>query len=304
MTKTTDELPGFEQRLLSELRQVVEERQGRPGDSTAPTVPDRRASIPARRRLVVPAAAALALLLAAGVIGIAVPRSSDAATYSMETLPSGRIHVVLDPDFDEAERLRAELQDAGVTVHPVTITAAPALVGAIEILPLGQHSGPAAASKPEGLEVGDGEFWIDPQRYDGSVELLVYVAPPPGQPWQQAPSVFHPDQPLGGLPCSSDGPLTTGRLEAAARQVGIEKITWLVEAGDPTGEEVPLEERTQRPDGEVAAASLRAPGELEALVRPTALVERFGHLQRPSMSLNLHHGAGEPACTPELAARW
>ncbi len=303
MNGTTDELPGFEKRLLSELLQVVEERQPTSADTTIPRFARRPPSIPPRRHLLVPAAAALALLLAVGVIGIAAPRSSDASTYSMETLPSGQIHVVLAPDFDEAERLRAELEDAGVTVQPITITAAPALVGAIEILPLGKHGWSGAASKPDGLEVGDGEFWIDPQRYDGFVELLVYVAPPPGEPWQQAPSVFHPEEPLGGLPCSLDGPLTTEALEAAARQVGIEKFNWLAEAGHPTGDEVHLDESAQRPEGEVLAASLRAPGELEVLVRPTALVERFGHLGRPSMSLNLH-GADEPACTPDLAARW
>lgn len=303
MTRTTEELPGFEERLLSELRQVVEERQRGRSGTTAPRPAPRPPSIPARRRLLVPAAAALVVLLAAGVVGIVVPGSSDASTYSMETLPSGRIHVVLAPDFDEAERLRDELENAGVTVQPVTITAAPVLVGAIEILPLGQHGWSVTASKPDGLEVGDGEFWIDPQRYDGSVELLAYVAPRPGEPWQQAPSVFHPDEPLGGLPCSLDGPLTTEALEAAARQVGIEKFTWLAQAGDPTGNEVRLDESAERPDGEVAAASLRAPGALEVLVRPTAQVERFGHLGPPSMSLNLHD-AEEPACTPELAARW
>ncbi len=302
MTRTTEELPGFEERLLSELRQVVEERQrGRPG-TTAPRLAPRPPSIPPRRRLLVPAAAAL-VVLAAGVVGIVVPGSSHASTYSMETLPSGRIHVVLAPDFDEAERLRDELENAGVTVQPVTITAAPALVGAIEILPLGQHGWSVTASKPDGLEVGDGEFWIDPQRYEGSVELLVYVAPRPGEPWQQAPSVFHPDEPLGGLPCSLDGPLTTEALEAAARQVGIERFTWLAQAGDPTGNEVRLDESAERPEGEVAAAMLRAPGKLEVFVRPTDVVERFGHVGPPSMNLNLH-GTEEPACTPELAARW
>ncbi|HEV2071829.1 MAG TPA: hypothetical protein VGR26_18760 [Acidimicrobiales bacterium] len=303
MTSTTDQLPGFEERLLTELRQVVEERQRGSAGTAAPALAVRPPSMPARRRLLVPAAAALVVLLAVGVIGIAAPRSSDASTYSMETLPSGQIHVVLAPDFDEAERLRTELEDAGVTVQPVTITAAPALVGAIEILPLGTHGWPGAASEPDGLEVGDGEFWIDPQRYDGFVELLVYVAPPPGEPWQQAPSVFHPEEPLGGLPCSLDGPLTTEALEAAARQIGIEKFNWLAEAGDPTGDEVRLDESAERPDGEVLAASLRAPGELEVLVRPTDLVERFGHVGPPSMSLNLHD-AEQPACTPELAARW
>lgn len=47
----------------------------------------------------------------------------------------------------------------------------------------------------------------------------------------------------------------------------------------------------------------RRTGELEVIVRPAVLVERFGHLGPPSMSLDLHDAA-EPACTPELAARW
>ncbi len=305
MTRTTEDLPGFEQRLLSELRHVVDERQREGAGERSPVHPS--ASARERRRVLLPTAALGVLLAVAGiaVAGVAVvaPRSSEASTYATETLPSGRIHVVLAPDFDEAERLQAELANAGVEVRPVAITAAPALVGAIEILPLGEDGPSLSAPKPDGLLLGDGEFWIDPQRYDGSVELLVYVAPAPGEPWQQAPSIFHPDQPLGGLPCALDGALTTAALEETARGAGIERFTWLVEGGDPTEDVIGLDESAERPDGEVAAASLRAPGELEVIVRPAALVERFGHLGPPSMSLNLHDAA-EPACTSELTARW
>jgi hypothetical protein len=302
MTWTTEDLPGFEQRLLSELTHAVDERQREGAGGGEPSGAHPSASMRERRRVLLPAAA-LAVLLAVGGVAVVAPRSSSASTYSMETLPSGRIHVVLAPDFDESERLRKALEDAGVEVHLATITAAPALVGAIEILPLAEDGHSVSVSKPDGLQVGDGEFWIAPQRYDGLVELLVYVAPAPGEPWQQAPSVFHPDQPLGGLPCALDGAVTTATLEEAARGVGIERFTWLVQRGDPTADVIDLDVSADRPDGEVAAASLRAPGELEVIVRPAALVERFGHLGPPSMSLNLHDAA-EPACTPELAARW
>lgn len=302
MAKTTEDLPGFEQRLLSELRQVVNDHQLAPVRPAAQERARRPAPSSSHRWLLVPAAA-LAVLVAVVGPSIVLPGSSGSAAYALDVLANGELHVVLAPDFDESARLRAELDDAGVRVQPMTITAAPALVGTIEIIPLGEGGRSAAASKPDGLELGDGEFWIDPKRYEGSVEMLVYVAPPPGEPWQQAPSVFHPDQPLGGLPCSLEGPLTAAVLEGAARQSGIERFTWLSESGDPTKEEVRLDRSSERPDGEVASAMLRASGELEVMVRPAPLAERFGHLDRPSMSLNLHD-ADEPPCTPELAARW
>lgn len=302
MTQTTDDLPGFEQRLLSELRQVVEDQQPMPAGASTQLHGDRLRRRTTAWRFLVPAAA-LAVLAAVAGPSFVVPGSSGSTAFALETLPGGRIHVVLASDFDESERLEAELAAAGVDVQPVTITAAPALVGTIEILPLGTGGQAVATSAPAGLELGDGEFWIDPERYDGSVEILVYVAPAPGERWQQAPSIFHPDQPLGGLTCSTSGSLTSATVEEVAGQVGIERITWMAEAGDPTGDEMRIEASQRRPDGEVVAASLSAPGELQVLVRPTGLVERFGSAGRPSMSLNLH-SAGEPPCTPELAARW
>jgi hypothetical protein len=140
----------------------------------------------------------------------------------MSVLPSGRIHVKVAPDFDQATRLQRAPRDAGIKVKVIPITAHPQLVGTIEF--------PAHQLDPRGVERAKGEFWIDPAQFTGTVEVLIYVAPEPGEAWQQAPSVFHPDQPLGGLPCARPGPMDTATLEHFARQVAITQFRWLVTA--------------------------------------------------------------------------
>jgi hypothetical protein len=238
--------------------------------------------------------AVVALTVIVG-LNLRAPREAAPSAFAMSVLPSGRIHVKVAPDFDQAMRLQQELRDAGIKVKVIRITAHPQLVGTIEF--------PSHQLDPRGVERAKGEFWIDPAQFTGTVEVLIYVAPKPGEAWQQAPSVFHPDQPLGGLPCARPGPMNTATLEDFARQVGITQFRWLVTAGDPTAREVRLEQRPGRPNGDVEAAMLRSPTLLEVTVRPADLVARYGHAPQPSMNLNLHEAA-EPRCTPRLAARW
>jgi hypothetical protein len=170
--------------------------------------------------------ALVALAVSVG-LNLRAPREPTPSAFAMSVLPNGRIHVKVAADFDQATRLQRELRDAGVKVKVIRITADPQLVGTIEF--------PAHQLDPRGVERAKGEFWIDPARFTGTVEVLIYVTPKPGEEWQQAPSVFHPDQPLGGLPCARPGPMDTATLEHFARQVGITEFRWLVEVSDPTG---------------------------------------------------------------------
>ena len=239
----------------------------------------------------------VALAAFAVIVGLNLlaPRESGSSAFAMSVLPDGRIHVKVASDFDQATRLQRELRDAGVKVQVIPITADPQLVGTIEF--------PAHQLDPRGVERAKGEFWIDPARFTGTVEVLIYVTPEPGEEWRQAPSVFHPGQPLGGLPCARPGPMDTATVERFARQVGITQFRWLVMASDPTAREGRLAERSGRPDGEVESAMLRSPTLLEVTVRPAELVARYGHAPQPSMNIILHE-ATEPRSSPRLAARW
>lgn len=296
---TTEELNGFEARLLTELRTLVE-----PAAAESPArTPSSRwsagpARLPLRPRLVIAAliVATLALVVAPSLLA---PRQSSA--FAVTQLADGRIHVTVASDFDQSSRLQAELAEVDVDVEVVRLSAHPRLVGTIELVPLGERgNSPSGAA---GLEAGRGEFWVDPSRFRGSVELLIYASAEQGQKWQAAPSIFYPDEPLGGLPCSLEGPMDTATLERYARQVGISRFEWLQ---GPTGHDegsFQVESTSDRPPGDVVAASMMSPDELRVIVAPPAAVEEGSPTRRPSMDLGVH--TGEPVvCTPELGARW
>lgn len=294
---TTDELSDFEARLLTELRTLVE-----PGAQEVPARPRPTrwwpvaAVVSPRPRLVVGlAAAVLALSLLPSLVA---PDHSSA--FALTQLPDGRVHVVVAADFDESQRLQRKLAEVGVEVQIEHLAAHPHLVGTIELVPLGP--GGVSAAGAEGLEAGKGEFWIDPSRFRGSVELLIYARADRGQSWQAAPSVFHPDEPLGGLPCAMDGALDTATLERFAAQVGISRIEWIPQ---PTldGRDSQVHRTSKRPAGDVAAAMMKSADELRVIVRPPGAPVREGASIRPSMDRGLHTDE-QPACTPELAARW
>lgn len=290
----TQELNGFEQRLLLELRGVVADGGLSPAATRSSTRPRSWGAGPWRWAVLVPVAAALVVAVVAGPALVGPPARGSSA-YAVQILPDGRIHVRVAADFDEGRRLERELRDAGVDVDVISVTSHPRLVGTIEF--------PQHQLAKEGLEAGKGEFWIDPLRFTGTVEVLINVAAEPGEEWRQAPSVFHPDEPLGGLPCALPGPLGTATLERYARDAGITTFVWWVTEGDPKARSRNVTRSGARPEGEVEHAELVAPGKLRVGVRPAAVVDRFGHAGRPSMNLNVHESP-EPACTPELAARW
>lgn len=293
----TDQLP-----ILTDIRHELIERISQheeravPVQTTAPV-----SAHPGRgRRWLAAAAMVAAVALAVVVVPTLLSDGSrGAAAFAVNEDGDGRIHVTVRSDFDQSERLAAELKARGVEVVVVDILAHPAVVGTIEF--------PAHQLAPKGAEVGDGEFWIDPQQFDGEVEILVYRDPEPGDRWLQAPSVFHPDEPLGGLPCASDGPMDTLTLERAAEDKGMQ-VEWIALTKHPsTADSIELEIVDQRPEGQVRWAQRVAETVIEATVLPTELAEQHGDLRPPSMSLNTHierFEGGEPTCTPELADRW
>lgn len=299
---TTDELSGFEARLLTELRALVE-----PAANEVPALSRPTGWLRAIAARPVPAVASrrgrLVVGLVAAVLALSVLPSLVApdrsSAFALTQLADGRIHVIVAADFDESQRLQRALEEVGVKVQIERLAAHPRLVGTIELVPLGP--GGMSAAGAEGLEAGKGEFWIDPSRFGGSVELLIYATTDRGQSWQAAPSVFHPDEPLGGLPCAMEGALDTATLERFAAQVGISRIEWLPQPA-LGGRDFQLERTSKRPAGDVVAATMKSADELRVIVRPPGAPVREGAL-RPSMDLGLHTGE-QPLCTAELAARW
>ncbi len=290
-----EELKGFEHRLLVELREIVGERAAVPSSSPAPT--NRRPSpgFPRRRWALVGAVVAFAAM--ALVLGptFVAPEGSRSSAFAVEVLEDGRIHVKIATDFDQGKRLQDELAKAGVEVQVITMRSHPALVGTIEF--------PQHQLDPDGVERGQGEFWVDPSQFSGTVEVLIHTAPAPGQQWMQAPSVFHPDEPLGGLPCALGGPMSTAMLERYAASVGITSIDWWVLNRDSRDDSVAVQPSDVRPEGDVEHAERVAPDTLRVGVRPQAVIDRQGHAPPPSMNLNIHESP-EPPCSPELADRW
>jgi len=294
---TTEDLRGFEARLLTELRGLVDPMAEA---SPAPTPLGRWRMGPARptvrRRLVVVALmmATLALVVAPSLLA---PHRSSA--FAVTQLADGRIHVEVASDFDQSARLQAELADVGVAVDVLRLSAHPRLVGTIELVPLGEAGISAAGAA--GLEVGRGEFWVDPRLFRGSVEVLIYASPEDGEHWQASPSIFYPDEPLGGLPCALEGPVDTATLERYARQVGISRFEWLVPPPTHDQGSFEVDRPSERPAGDVLAASMMSPEELRVTVAPPAAGGTSA--SPPSMDLGVHTGE-QAVCTPELAARW
>lgn len=246
---------------------------------------------------VVLATVAIAVL----VLALVAPEPSK-PTFAVSDLAGGRLHVTVAPSFDDVTGLQRALEKRGMEVEVVRVVAHPRLAGTVELLPL-RADGQGLSGKKDGMEMGHGEFWVDLSRFKGRTEVVVYAeARRSGEEWQQAPSVFHPEEPLGGLPCALNGPLDSATLEQEARHAGIHQFKWLVQT-DVSEEAFDAIEQETRPDGEIVDATLYGPGMLRGIVRPAALVKRLGHLPPPSMSLNATDHE-EPSCTPQLAERW
>jgi hypothetical protein len=285
--------------VLGALRDELVDGVRRSAERRSPNVRVRRVAAVGMAGAAV--AASVSLVLAFGPTGTSGP--PPAAAFSLQVEEDGRIHVTMHQDFDQADRLADELRAAGVDVRVLPHPAHPVLVGTVEF-PSHQLDDDGAV----GVEEGDREFWIDPRRFDGEIEMLVYVEPEPGEDWEQSLSVFHPDEPLGGLPCVLDGPLTTEELQARARSVGIDDFRWITWDSNPalgsaSGDRAETSGTEPAPAGEVWEAHRVGPDHLQVGVLPPEVVAESGPTAPPSMNLNVGE-APEPECTPELRARW
>ena len=240
-----------------------------------------------RRRIAV---GAMTLLAASAVVTVGFGVIGTDPAFAVSEGGDGTIHVDIYPQFDQAEALRAELADAGVVVEVIVLRAHPSLDGVVEFV---SHEQQAIGA----VQLSGGELIIDPLALAGPIEMLVYSTPDPNtelrgwEPlWQAAPSVFHPDEPLGGLNCSIDGPLTSDALETRAVAEGITEIRWIFVDGP--------ESTSDRPDGVILAASMWAPGQLTAVVSPTG-----PDATQLSMDDGLHFST-RPTCSSELADSW
>lgn len=234
-------------------------------------------------------------VVAAAAIGASLMMTTgdDNPAYAVAERADGTIRVEIYPEFDDVEALEKTLADAGLDSVVVHLKGHPSLDGVIEV---SSHNNESSGA----LESTDGQFVIEPDAVEGEIEILIYSAAEPGENYQFAPSIFAPDQALGGLPCAyPDAPLTAAELERRANDAGINNLEWVLFETAAPGE-VAFEETKQRPDGTVTGAQLRNADTLSVIV--------VGDLNDPaattlSMSDGTHYRQAAE-CTPDLTARW
>lgn len=251
-----------------------------------------------RSSLLAGATVAVLAIVAAAAVLFSSFATGAAAAYTIQTDDSGRVVVEMVPEIDVLDRdaldeLEVELAGRGLTVEVVTIASAPSLAGVIEVV--------ARSGTTDGLDVGVGQFSIDPARFDGSVEILVYVAAPADGRIVQSPSAFHPDERLGGLPCATGGSVSVDRLRTVATEQGL-TVDWYVSSPlTPDELERDMVVVDEPPTGWVVMAWMISGDRLAATVWPADTVDEP---PPASMTDGLHSGFAEPSCTPALAQRW
>lgn len=243
--------------------------------------------------------AAGSLIVSAALVAPTIVSGPD--NFSIVPQADNTVRVRVYPQFDYSERLEKALSKLGVRASVSTIPAHPRFLGTVEVIGEGEGQ-----TSPGPLRSAS-EFFVSRSQSQEPVEILVYTAPKRGEEWQQSPSVFHPEEPLGGLTCAITSPLDSATVERFARKAGIRMIVW--EILNRVDEDVyASKEQAVRPDGYVVSAQRRAPDKLSVLLLPITASgdDGFGPPGRPSMGINLHSARpeDEPECTPELAARW
>jgi hypothetical protein len=242
-----------------------------------------------RRRL---AAAIPAVAVAAGA-ALMVADRNDQPAYALTQSADGTIRVEVYPGFDDVGSLEDDLAAAGLQTVVIHLKGHPSLDGVVEV---SSHNNETSGA----IEFDNGEFVIEPATVEGEIEILIYSAADEGENYQFAPSIFAPDQALGGLPCAHpDTPLTTAELERRANDVGITNIEWVLFEQSASGE-VGVEDLDARPDAAVSGAQLRNADTLLVTVTPDITEPAARTL---SMSDGTHYRP-TAHCTPELAARW
>lgn len=242
-----------------------------------------------RRRI----ATAVPVLVAVAGASLILTNGESNPAYALTETADGTIRVEIYPDFDDVGALEDSLAAAGLDSVVVHLKGHPSLDGLIEV---SSHNNEGTGA----LEFDNGEFVIEPAAVEGEIEILIYSAAESGENYQFAPSIFAPDQLLGGLPCAyPDTPLTTAELERRANDVGINNIEWVLFEQAAPGE-IAFEDSEQRPDGVVTGAQLRNANTL-TVVAVSDLTDPAG--TNLSMSDGTHYRQAA-SCTLELAARW
>jgi hypothetical protein len=284
---SNDALGGFETRLLTQLRAVVEEvsRQA----SMTPRPQRRRGRAVALAATI--AIAALAIVTAPALVGtrLATP------AFAVRTLADGRVHVVVEEHYDDPDRLERALRDKGVAVERVPVPASPSMVGR-----LGHVFVPDGADGIEILNDSPGHVWefiVDAERFTGTITLEVGAPAERDQRHELLADAFAKGEPLHGLPCAAGWPIDAAVLDEAAQRAGL-RIEWhVISSFEHDG--WTSSHAMRRPTGDVFNAVTTARGLLEVTILPSDMepegvpAERWpdeeGHTQE---------------CTPELARRW
>lgn len=290
-----DELPGFEARLLTALRGLVEARtQAAPVATPAAG----RGHGLARRWALVGALVATAALLATapGLISRdAIPRLGDRA-FAVQQRSDGSLRVTVVEHLDDPWGLQEALRRRGVAVAITRVPGSPSTVGRLSHLFV-----PEDAEGIEVLRSSPGHVWdfiVDPQVFAGAITLEVAEAARPGQRMMAVGEAFAPGEPLEGLPCAVGWPVDSAELERAAGRAGMGVAWHLVSGFDGDGGWSARPAAT-RPDGPVFTAHLQEPASLHVEVLPEGVRPRGS-----SGSSWADPEARTAGCTPEQAGRW
>ncbi|HVM13865.1 MAG TPA: hypothetical protein VM287_06010 [Egibacteraceae bacterium] len=286
----TEELSGFEARLLAELREVVEARPATAHD------PDRRGFGRARRTVaLVAAVTVLAVLAVLTPALLGSPRFTQPA-FAVRTLPDGSVEVIVEEHFDEPTRLRQELVSHGVAVEVIEVAGSPSEVGKLSHLFVPEDA--------EGVEVRRSspshvwEFVVDPDRFDGAITLEIARAAQPGEHLYATGDAFAEGEPLEGLPCALGWPIDSAELARAAARVGLD-VSWIA-VTNVTDNSWGGKDAARRPDGAVFFAHLNTPETLQVSV----LVPGTDPRGLPGKDWR---DAGErytSSCSPQTIDRW
>lgn len=286
---STEDLSGFEARLLAELREVVEAREG---DMPQPP----RASHRVPRGVALVAAAAVVAVLAVVVPAVVDGDRFTQPAFAVRTLPDGSVEVVVAEHFDDPARLQQELADRGIAVEISEVAGTPGTVGTLTHVFL-----PEDAPGVEVRRSSPGHVWefvIDPHRFTGVIGLEIARAGRPGEHLYARDDAFTDGEPLEGLPCTLGWPIASEDLADAAQHAGL-AVNWIsltkVNADGWSGKDA-----AQRPDGLVFSAHLETMETLQVTVLPPDIQPQG----RPAQEWQ-NAGAGyNSQCTPEATQRW
>jgi hypothetical protein len=313
MTRTED-LSGFEQRLMGPLLDLVHEQRRDAVLRPAAAVPLRSG----RRRRSLRAGVGVAGAVVLALVAVVVPaQRGGSEAFAVTRLPDGRIEISVQEDFDDAAALEAEVLAAGVAVEVEQVPASPSMVGKVaqaEFLDpaTGQFGEAGLFTQNASFAPFEEELIVDPSTVSDVLHLQVGVAAAPGEPYAERArgSVFAPGEVLDGLHCVlGDGPHTVGELAPYLEGLGV-RVTWFDWNAQP-GEEYGLQEQAGLPPADDTVSGVEQVSgeevhvyadwdEVHAQGEPVAI----GPDGTVMTSAELPTHSQRFPCTPELAARW